>query len=70
MDNLGTAYRCESCSQISYGYYSRPWNCPICGEETCENCFSMYMLCSACAEGYTDEENRARAKEKGFEWED
>lgn len=64
---LGLTWRCDTCGQMTT---DSPWECPSCKEETCENCFSAYMICNKCGEGKTVEEMKALSEEAGYEWED
>ena len=57
---------CDSCRK---GDYTKPWDCPGCGEEVCENCFWSFAHCRKCSEGKTDEELRIAANDAGFEFE-
>lgn len=49
-------WQCDTCSQLSS---EKPWKCPVCGIETCDNCFERYMICRRCATGKTDEQMKA-----------
>jgi hypothetical protein len=46
----------------------RDWDCPGCGNETCEHCFWSFSHCKKCSEGKTDEELHVAATEAGFEF--
>jgi hypothetical protein len=67
---LGPAWKCDTCGNISYGEADEPWDCPVCGQETCEHCFSYYMVCNKCSEGHTEEEVKQMSTEAGYDWEE
>ncbi len=56
---------CDSCGESDE---QMPWDCPGCGNETCEHCFSAFAHCKKCSEGKSDEELRLRANKAGFEF--
>jgi len=51
---LGITWKCETCRAVSHG--DKPWPCPACGKETCEQCFDRFGICNSCSEGESDEE--------------
>ncbi len=57
---------CDSCHEADEQI---PWECPGCGNETCENCFWSFAHCKKCSEGKTDEELLLAANEAGFDFE-
>lgn len=56
---------CDSCNESDE---SKPWNCPGCGKEVCENCFDSFAHCSRCTDGKTDKELIEAAKLCGFDF--
>jgi len=52
MIDKGHCYQCESCKSIDS---IKPWLCPICGVETCDQCFDRFGACSVCGAGIDDE---------------
>lgn len=62
---MRTAYICDGCNEP---VESVPWDCPGCGKEVCENCFSLFAHCLECSCGKSDEELRLQANEQGFEF--
>ena len=61
------AWMCSSCKQGNTTD-SDIWDCPGCGEETCERCFDRYAYCRKCAKGKTDEELKRAANAYGFDF--
>ena len=67
-------YQCDSCGKFneSIGPYLdnvteiKPWNCPVCGKEACQHCYSKFATHEACCNGKTDTELIAIADSKGF----
>ncbi len=49
-------WECETCKG---SYPLKPWECPVCGVETCELCFDRFAVCKTCAIGKTDDELKA-----------
>lgn len=45
------------------------WECPGCGEETCERCFCLYAHCKPCAKGKDEEDLRMTANLAGWDFE-
>lgn len=62
----GICWECDRCGNIDN---QKPWNCPVCGEEVCENCFDRYMVCKSCAKEKTDEELKNTCREAGYDYE-
>lgn len=60
-------WKCDSCGEIDQN--GRPWNCPGCDEEVCENCFDSFAHCEMCAAVKTDEELRLAANAAGWNFE-
>jgi hypothetical protein len=52
---------CDTCNGADT---SKPWNCPICGEETCENCMTGFSICGVCGEGVESDKDLYRMAEK------
>lgn len=44
---------CDTCKGICL---EKPWKCPVCGKEICDNCFDRFAVCRECAAGKTDDE--------------
>ncbi len=59
---------CETCGH-GQRLPQNVWNCPGCGKECCEDCFSRYGHCKACSVGKSDEELRLVANENGWDFE-
>jgi hypothetical protein len=64
---MRAAYICDSCGEADQ--YGMPWDCPGCGEETCENCFDRFAHCRKCSAGKSDEELRVFANDNGWDFE-
>ncbi len=47
------AWVCEGCNSHTM---LKPWLCPACGEEVCDECFDRYTVCVTCGRGKTDEQ--------------
>lgn len=62
------AWVCET-SRHPQRFMGNIWDCPGCGNETCEDCFDRYAHCKSCSSGKTDEELRLAAKAKGYDFE-
>ena len=54
---------CDTCLDT---YSTKPWKCPLCGVETCENCLAGFNICGTCGEGKSQEELFNIAKEKNL----
>lgn len=59
---------CEGCNG-PHRVQSGIWDCPGCGKECCDSCFSVYAHCKPCCEGKSDEEMRLAANAKGHDFE-
>lgn len=59
-------WKCESCNQF---VRCEPWDCPGCGEETCNQCFSKYAHCEKCSGQDSDEHLVAVANANGYDFE-
>lgn len=58
---------CDSCKSFTARC---PWDCPGCGKEVCDVCFSTYAHCDDCAEGKDDKTLLLAANEAGWEFEE
>ena len=58
---MGVCWKCEGCNSID-NHNNKPWNCPNCGKEVCQNCFWVYGLCKKCSVGKADEECKLLSK--------
>lgn len=65
MQYLGKAYKCGSCGSLNFN--ELPWDCPVCGKEICEYCFSYYATCKKCCKNKTIEEIKNIAIEAGYD---
>lgn len=65
MEFIGACWKCDNCGSIDN---QQPWNCIICNKETCENCFSMYMLCYDCGKELKETEAKQISEEAGYTW--
>ena len=65
-------YRCDTCKKFTEGTTGEaiPWNCPVCGKETCSECYSFCGVCNSCAENLTTEQCREAAIKMGFRFDD
>lgn len=61
----GQTYKCESCCRYNSNI---PWDCPVCGKETCDYCFDRFGLCKDCSNGKTDSECLELSKRGGWDW--
>ena len=61
----GATWECERCHEWDT---DKPWNCPVCGKETCEHCFDSYGVCRDCAKGKTPEQCKDLAEKNGWDW--
>jgi hypothetical protein len=59
---------CERCERARR-HRNEIWDCPGCGHETCENCFSVLAHCRPCCEDKTYEQLRRAANNKGWDFE-
>lgn len=53
------------CDACKYFVAVRPWECPGCQKEICDNCGWMHGHCKACAEGKTESDLAAAANATG-----
>jgi hypothetical protein len=59
-------WQCDSCKKANE---QEPWECPGCGNETCDSCFDRYAHCRACSMNKRDEDLRLAANAAGYDFE-
>ena len=62
-------YECDSCGGLTRNDGSleaRPWECPVCGKETCSKCYSRCAVCNQCASILSPDECLTAARKRGW----